>query len=271
MAKNFYQARLTDYEGFEDKFKPKKTTDDCYTPEPVYNTILDYINEKIIPLEGHDIIRPFYPGNDYTRFEYPENCIVIDNPPFSIYSKIVRWYLQHGIKFFLFCPSLTQPVVGADVCYIVTGADICYANGAHVATSFTTNLIEKVRIRVCGELNQRIAEVQKQDSKSVAKLVLPDCVTTCARLQKYAKEGRNFDIYATECGEVRKLTNYPQSLFGLGFMLSDRATAMLDRESGEGQKIELTEKEKAMQQYLNMNKNITKYQTNQNLPFNKNF
>lgn len=27
-----------EYEAFVDKFKPKKTTDDCYTPPDVYDT-----------------------------------------------------------------------------------------------------------------------------------------------------------------------------------------------------------------------------------------
>lgn len=28
--------KFNEYEGFVDKFKPKKTTDDCYTPPAVY-------------------------------------------------------------------------------------------------------------------------------------------------------------------------------------------------------------------------------------------
>jgi hypothetical protein len=28
-----------EYEAFVDKFKPKKTTDDCYTPPDVYDTV----------------------------------------------------------------------------------------------------------------------------------------------------------------------------------------------------------------------------------------
>ena len=31
-----------DYEAFVDKFKPKKTTDDCYTPENVYQAIANW-------------------------------------------------------------------------------------------------------------------------------------------------------------------------------------------------------------------------------------
>lgn len=36
-----------DYDSFIEKFEPKKTTDDCYTPKDVYTTILDYVDSKI--------------------------------------------------------------------------------------------------------------------------------------------------------------------------------------------------------------------------------
>jgi hypothetical protein len=32
-----------EYQGFLDKFKPKKTTDDCYTPDNIYNVVLDWV------------------------------------------------------------------------------------------------------------------------------------------------------------------------------------------------------------------------------------
>ena len=34
------------YKKFVDKFKPKKTTDDCYTPENVYNAVRDWTVEE---------------------------------------------------------------------------------------------------------------------------------------------------------------------------------------------------------------------------------
>ena len=37
---------FNDYEGFVEKFKPKKTTDDCYTPQPIYDVILDYVVDR---------------------------------------------------------------------------------------------------------------------------------------------------------------------------------------------------------------------------------
>ena len=74
---------FTDYEGFVDKFEAKKTTDDCYTPNAVYDVILEFVKQNY-NLKGIEIIRPFYPDGDYESIEYPKNCIVIDNPPFSI-------------------------------------------------------------------------------------------------------------------------------------------------------------------------------------------
>ena len=81
---------FNDYDGFIEKFKPKKTTDDCYTPPAVYDAILGWLRENA-NIEGREIVRPFYPGGDFERYEYPEGCIVVDNPPFSIFAKICRW------------------------------------------------------------------------------------------------------------------------------------------------------------------------------------
>ena len=60
-----------DYEGFSAKFKDNpKTTDECWTPKDIYEAVLQYVGE-IYPLEGKQILRPFYPGGDYEHAEYP--------------------------------------------------------------------------------------------------------------------------------------------------------------------------------------------------------
>ena len=46
---------INDYDGFVEKFKPKKTTDDCYTPEPVYSALVKYIDENGGELSEEDI------------------------------------------------------------------------------------------------------------------------------------------------------------------------------------------------------------------------
>lgn len=33
--------QLSEYDAFVEKFKPKKTTDDCYTPANVYDAVAD--------------------------------------------------------------------------------------------------------------------------------------------------------------------------------------------------------------------------------------
>lgn len=94
------------YEEFIEKFKPKKTTDDCYTPPAIYEAVKDWA-VKEYGIDPAKIVRPFYPGGDYERFEYPKGCVVLDNPPFSILSKILRFYDERGIAYFLFAPTLT--------------------------------------------------------------------------------------------------------------------------------------------------------------------
>lgn len=76
-----------EYKAFVDKFKTKKTTDDCYTPENIYNAVRDWVCREY-GIDPADIVRPFWPGGDYERFPYTEKSVVVDNPPFSIVSKI---------------------------------------------------------------------------------------------------------------------------------------------------------------------------------------
>lgn len=95
-----------EYLEFLDKFERKKTTDDCYTPENIYEVVANYVSEHY-GCDKRNFVRPFYPGGDYQNEKYSPQSIVVDNPPFSIISKICQWYQERGIKFFLFAPTLT--------------------------------------------------------------------------------------------------------------------------------------------------------------------
>ena len=90
------------YEEFVEKFKPKKTPDDCMTPAPVYDAVRYYVFNHY-QVDGLVIDRPFWPGADYQKKAeaYPSDVLVLDNPPFSKLSKIISYYLEHNIKFFL--------------------------------------------------------------------------------------------------------------------------------------------------------------------------
>lgn len=67
-----------DYNKFVDKFKPKKTTDDCYTPPLVYDAVLRWAR-KCLDIEDRPVVRPFFPGGDYVHYDYPDNCVVIES------------------------------------------------------------------------------------------------------------------------------------------------------------------------------------------------
>ena len=50
-----------DYEGFVEKFKPKKTTDDCYTPPHIYEAVLQWVREQCPQIQDLRVVRPFKP------------------------------------------------------------------------------------------------------------------------------------------------------------------------------------------------------------------
>lgn len=52
---------FNDYEKFITKFKAAKTTDDCYTPQPIYEAVVDYVFRKGNLPEDTEIVRPFRP------------------------------------------------------------------------------------------------------------------------------------------------------------------------------------------------------------------
>lgn len=54
-------ARGETYEEFVDKFRPKKTTDDCYTPPHVYDAVLGWVAREY-GVDPRDVVRPFWPG-----------------------------------------------------------------------------------------------------------------------------------------------------------------------------------------------------------------
>ena len=81
------EAAAQEYAEFLSKFEAKKTTDDCYTPDNIYEAVRDWAAEKY-EIGNAAIVRPFYPGGDYKSEKYPSGCVVIDNPPFSIISEI---------------------------------------------------------------------------------------------------------------------------------------------------------------------------------------
>ena len=225
------QDKFNDYEGFVEKFRPKKTTDDCYTPDNVYAAARDWAMRKY-RLDGAEIVRPFWPGGDYEAFDYPAGCVVIDNPPFSIISKIVRFYHANRIDYFLFAPYLTNLAIGAgcaDVNHVIAPCTVRYENGAGVPTSFVTNLGDDF-ILSAPDLMDAIKKANDANMKAVKKYlpkyVYPDCVVTSASVGYLCHHHTQFALKRSECAFIRGLDSQgDKGIFGGGFILSERAAA----------------------------------------------
>ena len=234
----FEQACMFDdnpeYDQFVAKFEPKKTTDDCYTPPLVYDAIRDWVCKKY-NINPETIVRPFYPGGDFEHYAYPEGCLVLDNPPFSILSEICKFYLDRGIRYFLFAPSLTAfggRSVTLRMNHIICDADITYENGAVVRTAFVSNLDTDTIAETAPDLRKAIAaamaQIKAESGRHLPKYEYPMHVLTAAMLQRYAHYGVNFSVRRSDCTAIGALDSQRErkkAIFGGGLLLSERAAA----------------------------------------------
>ena len=238
------------YEEFVEKFKPKKTTDDCYTPPVVYDAVAEWVASEY-GVNRDNFVRPFYPGGDYENYSYSKDAIVVDNQPFSILSKIVDFYISKNIPFFLFAPNLTLfSCVRDRYCTaLVVDANIVYDNGAIVKTSFLTNLdSQNLRIRTAPGLYQVVKKatetVQKEVKKHLPKYTYPNYVVQAARINDYSKYGIEFKVPKSESFFISQLDAQKEkkkAIFGGGFLISERCAAEKERAERERAKREQVE------------------------------
>ena len=231
MARGEISEEDEEYQAFLEKFEAKKTTDDCYTPDNIYDVVKKWCIERY-GLKGKKILRPFYPGGDYQKEDYSGDCVVLDNPPFSIISEICEWYTERNIPFFMFAPALTLlGIARGTMNYVACCISVTYANGANVSTSFVTNLGNK-KIVASAELRELIEEANKENlrkmHKELPKYAYPDEVLTATMLGYMAAHGTSIEIEAKDVHFIRALDSQKESgkgLFGSGFLLSEKAAA----------------------------------------------
>ena len=230
-------ADTDEYSEFVEKFKPKKTTDDCYTPERVYDAVADWVADEY-GLDRSKFVRPFYPGGDFENEKYPEGSVVVDNPPFSLEVKIIRFYLERGIPFFIFAPTLTLfSGRNLDVCYVAANCDITYENGAKVNTSFVTNLDRENMVRTAPTLNAAVMEADKLVREEQAKPInlkyrYPSNVITAAMVANWSDYGVEFRVpkgHAYQVGALDAQKEYDKAIYGSGFLLSEKARAEAEK------------------------------------------
>lgn len=223
-----------EYQEFIDKFKLKKTTDDCYTPDPVYNAVARWVMDEY-NVKRMDFERPFYPGGDYKKHVYPDGCIVVDNPPFSILADILKFYRQRNIKFFLFAPTLTlfSSSSSSSSTAIPVGATVIYENGASVNTSFLTNLENpRIRLRSAPTLykavTEGVEEYLKEKRKEIPKYTYPDNIITAPFVARLSHYGVDFQVGVKESETINQLDAQKETgkaIYGKGYIVGVKAAA----------------------------------------------
>ena len=229
---------FSDYDAFLDKFEVKKTTDDCYTPKEVMDIIINYVNDKY-PLQGKQIIRPFFPGGDFESIEYTDDMVVIDNPPFSIITKICRYYIANGVKFFLFCPHLTAFGSDIDCTHIIASADITYENGATVKTAFVSNMFGDTKVIGDADLHLKFKELQQRNKVNLPKYEYPDHIITVSKIAYCVEKGINVSFDKKDLKHYRRMDTqkkHGKYIFGSGFIASDKVAAAAAAAAAAAQK-----------------------------------
>ena len=222
-------ARGETYEEFVAKFNKEKpkTTDDCYTPREIYEVVLDWAHEKL-NIGDRPVVRPFYPGGDFENYDYPENCVVVDNPPFSIFVRILRWYNERGIKFFLFAPFLTS--IREGVTLVCTDTTITYDNGAFVRTGFVTNMMGNLLCVTAPDLRTKIKETQRKlkNTPHKRRYLFPRNVLRASMLESLARREIPFSVSSEEGSILPSVTSKKGGEFGASIILCDRKRKELE-------------------------------------------
>ena len=241
-----HQEGNDEYNEFIDKFELPKTTDDCYTPDAVYEAVADWV-AKEYGISRKNFIRPFYPGGDYQTEKYKNTDIVVDNPPFSILSEILKFYTEKCVRFFLFAPALTLFSSSSSSCALGVGANIVYENKANVTTSFLTNLEMEYRFRSVPTLYKAIQDamdkIKAETRQELAKNDFPDEVVTSTKLSYFSKYGVDFKVRREESERIRALDaqkEIKKVIFGSGYLISEKAAA----EKAAAARFELSDREK---------------------------
>ena len=255
-----------DYESFLAKFADNpKTTDDCFTPKDVYEAVVQYVG-TIVDLSDKQILRPFFPGGDYEHADYPENGIVIDNPPFSMFTEIVKFYSAREIPFFLFGQGKTIMSCTKYCTAVIVSDLLTYENGARIYTNFASNLFGDTLVTTAPKLNDLIFSCPSQNVKAnLASYNYPPELLSFSLMQTICRGGVEFSVKRNECQIVKNLDNHPKQLFGEHILLSmpkagekegalvksKEAARLRAEQSGMSVDIELSERERRIVERLN--------------------
>lgn len=232
--------RHGDYKAFLERHTKNtagKNTDELYTPPAVYEAVLNWVKTNCPSIHGKRIMRPFRPGGDYKAEGY-EGAVVVDNPPFFIEHLITRWYVDHGVHFFLFCPALTLfrgSTILDQLTFVAANARVEYYHNetvkAIIPTSFVTNMpdLADYQMMSAPELRDAIMQAQRKqkDTAKPAKTEYHPNLVTSFRLSMLSEAGIHMRVRREETLWWRKnvIKHGGFDIYGGAFVVSDRVAA----------------------------------------------
>ena len=176
---------------------------------------------------GRTVVRPFWPDGNFENYDYPKDCVVIDNPPFSILTRIVKFYEERGIDYFLFAPHLTCIGIRPAHSRICVGVSVTYENGAVVNTSFVASRGPLIRsapdlYRILDEANAANIKAKKKPPLPV--YTYPDNVLTSSAVALFSKYGieyrEDIGVFVRAMDAQREVG---KAIFGAGYIVPQDA------------------------------------------------
>lgn len=209
-----------------------KTNDEHYTPPAVYEVVKEWLKPQISK-RFSNFVRPFYPGGNYETFDYSkEGTIVLDNPPFSKLAKIVDFYIEKDVPFFLFAPNHTAFNLlqcGRDkvLTAVIVHSGITYESGLKLPTAFITNLrlSPDKTVILSGTLSDAICEAQGGTKGRHHETT----VKNAAELRKHVIPGKDIVVRYEEV--LRKDADGVE-IFGSGVRLPEETVRRLEAMCG---------------------------------------
>lgn len=219
---SYHRKESKTYEAFCDKFKVKENvnkSDECYTPPTIFEYVYSYVRELFPQYNSYENLRPFKPNDNFIAENYT-NKIVIDNPPFSFLTKIVKWYQTQNIKFWLFAPTLTIMQLYGLCDIVITSNNIIFLNGANVNISFVTNMFGDKRIVLDGILKEKISPKKKRLNQY-------PFILSGARLGKFIKEN---EIQTISIKDTLPIISSKYKIFGNGCYFRKNTLSSINNE-----------------------------------------
>lgn len=172
-------------------------------------------------------------------------------------TKVVKFYAEHNIDYFLFAPHLTCIGIRPANSRICVGASVTYENGAIVSTSFVSSKGPLIRsapdlYRMLDEANVANIKAKKAPSRPV--YTYPDNVMTSSAVALFSKYGIE---YREDIGVFVRAMDAQRgagkAIFGAGYIVPEEAARKAQEAARKAQEaVRKAQKEKSQRWELSM-------------------